>query len=91
MDADTAFLNGILDDTIFMACPEGSTPKDPNATGLRLRKALYSLKQASRCWWTLITEYLTELGFTTLQSDWGLYIRHRNNMATFVLVYVDDI
>lgn len=91
MDADTAFLNGILEETIYMEFPEGYTPKSKKATGLRLKKALYGLKQASRCWWTMVTEYLSELGFTRLQSDWGLYVRYDNNSPTFVLVYVDDI
>lgn len=75
MDADTAFLNGTLDDTIYMEFPDGYEPKASKATGLLLKKSLYGLKQASRCWWELITGYLAELGFRRLDSDWGLYVK----------------
>jgi hypothetical protein len=74
-----------------MEVPEGYTPKDKSANGLRLVKSLYGLKQASRCWWTLIRTYLEELGFTRLHSDWGLYTRISETETTYVLVYVDDV
>lgn len=91
MDADTAFLNGTLDEVIYMEFPEGYMPKRKSENGLRLKKSLYGLKQASRCWWTLIRTYPEELGFKRLHSDWGSYTRISTTETTYVLVYVDDV
>jgi hypothetical protein len=44
MDADTAFLNGTLEETIYMKIPPGHKPESTTATGLRLVKSLYGLK-----------------------------------------------
>jgi hypothetical protein len=48
MDVKTAFLNGHLDDTIFMTQPEGYVVKGKENMGCRLKKSIYGLKQASR-------------------------------------------
>ena len=44
MDADTTFLNGTLEETIYMEFPPGYKPESTTATGLRLVKSLYGLK-----------------------------------------------
>jgi hypothetical protein len=50
MDVKTAFLNGDLDEIIFMAQPEGFVVKGKEHLGCRLKKSIYGLKQASRQW-----------------------------------------
>ena len=50
MDVKTAFLNGDLDETIFMAQPEGFVVKGKEHLGCRLKKSIYGVKQASRQW-----------------------------------------
>ena len=50
LDVKAAFLNGRLDETIFMSQPEGLVVEDRPHHVYRLRKALYELKQASRAW-----------------------------------------
>jgi hypothetical protein len=89
MDADTAFLNGTLDEEIYMVFPPGYQPLNPSMTGLRLIKSLYGLKQSPRVWWKLISSHLTSMGFNKVDSDWGLYYRKRDE--TFLLLYVDDV
>lgn len=89
MDADTAFLNGTLSETIYMRFPPGYKPKNANATGLRLIRSLYGLKQSPRVWWQLISNYLVSIGFHRLNSDWGLYVRHTDQC--YLLLYVDDV
>ena len=61
LDIETAFLNGILDEEIYMKAPGGSST---GSDGLwRLRKSLYGLKQALRVWNKLLDSTLRELGF----------------------------
>ena len=91
MDADTAFLNGILEDEIFMEFPQGYKQTDHHTTGLKLIKALYGLKQSSRIWWQMLSEYLKTLGFIQITSDWGLYIKKEAKAIVYLLVYVDDV
>ena len=50
MDVKTAFLNGDLDETIFMAQPKGFVVKGNDQMGCTLKKSIYGLKQASRQW-----------------------------------------
>ena len=89
MDADTAFLNGTLEEEIYMAFPPGYVQTNPKSTGLRLIKSLYGLKQSPRVWWKLISTYLGSIGFEKVDSDWGLYFRPRDR--TYLLLYVDDV
>ena len=48
MDVKTVFLNGDLDETIFMAQSEGFVVKGKEHMGCKLKKSIYGLKQASR-------------------------------------------
>ena len=89
MDADTAFLNGTLEEEIYMAFPPGYHQSNLKATGLHLIKSLYGLKQSPRVWWKLISGYLESIGFKKVDSDWGLYFRQKD--TTYLLLYVDDV
>ncbi|CAI7859795.1 unnamed protein product [Closterium sp. NIES-54] len=77
MDVTTAFLNGILEEEIFMAQPEGFD--DGSGRVWKLKKALYGLKQSPRQWYLKLREVLEEIGFTPSSTD------------HFMVVYVDDI
>ena len=50
MDAKTAFLNGDLEEEIFVRQTEGYIDKEHPSKVCRLRKSLYGLKQSARCW-----------------------------------------
>lgn len=95
LDISNAFLNGDLDEEIYMTLPPGYTPKNgetlpPNAV-CKLQKSLYGLKQASRQWFLKLSGTLLQLGFTKSNSDHSLFIRNVHGIYTAVLVYVDDI
>ena len=91
LDVKAAFLNGRLDETIFMSQPEGFVVEDRPHHVYRLRKALYGLKQASRAWRKVIKEFLLSIGCVKSQADASLYYLRRNEETVHVLVYVDDI
>lgn len=90
LDIKTAFLNGELEETIFMKQPEGYEEGTPG-TVCHLRKSLYGLRQAPRAWNTRLKKELELMSFRASESDAGLYIAHHKGSNVYVLVYVDDI
>ncbi|CAI7789342.1 unnamed protein product [Closterium sp. NIES-54] len=89
MDMTTAFLNGVLEEEIFMAQPEGFD--DGSGRVLRLKKALYGLKQAPRQWYLKLRGVLEEIGFTPSTADHSLFMLGEGEQRSFMVVYVDDI
>ncbi|CAI7797292.1 unnamed protein product [Closterium sp. NIES-53] len=89
MDVTTAFLNGVLEEEIFMAQPEGFD--DGSGRVLRLKKALYGLKQAPRQWYLKLRGVLEEIGFTPSTADHSLFMLGEGEQRSFIVVYVDDI
>ncbi|KAI5449515.1 hypothetical protein NCC49_004659 [Naganishia albida] len=73
MDADTALLNGTLDETIYMKFPPDYKPEPTTVTRLRLVKSLYGLKQSPLVWWMLLSSYLQSIGFKRLDANSGRY------------------
>jgi hypothetical protein len=62
MDVKTAFLNGDLDETVYMAQPKGFIMKSKEKLGYRLKKSIYGLKQASRQWYLKFDKTIKNLG-----------------------------
>ncbi|CAI7798883.1 unnamed protein product [Closterium sp. NIES-54] len=89
MDVTTAFLNGVLEEEIFMAQPEGFD--DVSGRVLRLKKALYGLKQAPRQWYLKLRGVLEEIGCTPSTADHSLFMLGEGEQRSFMVVYVDDI
>ena len=91
IDVNNAFLNGDLEETVFMAQPEGFVdPQKPHFV-CKLHKALYGLKQAPRAWYDRLKRTLLQWGFHNSISDPSLYYVCKNGHQLFALVYVDDI
>ncbi|CAI7865611.1 unnamed protein product [Closterium sp. NIES-53] len=89
MDVTTAFLNGILEEEIFMAQPEGFD--DGCGRVWKLKKTLYRLNQAPRQWYLKLREVLEEIGFTPSSADHSLFMLGEGEQRSFMVVYVDDI
>ncbi|CAI7876083.1 unnamed protein product [Closterium sp. NIES-54] len=89
MDVTTTFLNGVLEEEIFMAQPEGFD--DGSGRVLRLKKALYGLKHAPRQWYLKLRGVLEEIGFTPSSADYSLFMLGEGEQRSFMVVYVDDI
>ncbi|CAI7794061.1 unnamed protein product [Closterium sp. NIES-54] len=89
MDVTTAFLNGILEEEIFMVQPEGFD--DGSCRVLKLKMALYGLKQAPRQCYLKLRGVLEEIGFTPSTADLSLFMLGEGEQRSFMVVYMDDI
>ena len=91
MDVKSAFLNGLLDEEIYMEQPQGFIDPDHPHKVCLLKKAIYGLKQASRAWNLQFHGVLLDLGFTCTRSDAGVYHRQDDGGILIIILYVDDI
>ncbi|KAG7585301.1 Reverse transcriptase RNA-dependent DNA polymerase [Arabidopsis thaliana x Arabidopsis arenosa] len=95
LDISNAFLNGDLEEDIYMRIPEGYAESKgislPKNAVCRLKKSIYGLKQASRQWFLKFSVSLQNLGFSKCHGDHTLFIRTYGSEFIAVLVYVDDI
>ncbi|GJV48971.1 retrotransposon protein, putative, ty1-copia subclass [Tanacetum coccineum] len=91
MDVKTAFLNGYLDEDIYMVQPEGFVdPKHPRKV-CKLQRSIYGLKQASRSWNKRFDEEIKRFGFTQNLDEPCVYQKASGSNVTFLILYVDDI
>ncbi|CAI7739957.1 unnamed protein product [Closterium sp. NIES-54] len=89
MDISTAFLNGILEDDVYMTQLPGY--EDGTGKVCYLKKSIYGLKQAPRCWYQKLAAVLEEIGFRTSSYDESLFLKGEGEKLVLFLVYVDDI
>ncbi|GLI71167.1 hypothetical protein VaNZ11_016269 [Volvox africanus] len=90
MDMKTAFLNGILEEEVYVLQPRGYGEGNQQKV-CRLQKSLYGLKQAPRAWYVRLREELEQMGFQVSQADPGLFLKDVQGERVYVLVYVDDL
>ena len=93
MDVTSAFLNGTLEEDIYLVQPEGFTVPGSRKEDfvLHLKKSLYGLKQSPRCWNQELNDYLLKLGFIQSISDPCMYTKLCSEDISIVVIYVDDI
>eukprot|EP00253_Pinus_taeda_P006304 PITA_06304 len=91
MDVKTAFLNGNIEEEVYIEQPEGFETFDRESHVCRLKRALYELKQAPRAWYTRIDNYFTRLGFTKSEADANLYHIMVEGKQLIIVLYVDDL
>ncbi|GIL80332.1 hypothetical protein Vretifemale_9565, partial [Volvox reticuliferus] len=87
LDVSTAFLNGELEEELWMQQPPGYESKDPNLA-CRLKRSIYGLKQAPHCWYVKLVAALDKLGFKPSQEDPALFIKKDENGIVYLLVHV---
>ena len=91
MDVKRAFLNGMLQEEIYVEQPKGFVDHHRLDDVYKLKRALYDLKQAPRAWYDRLTTYLTEHEFKRGSADTTLFIRKDKNSFIVAQIYVDDI
>ncbi|KAK6159149.1 hypothetical protein DH2020_006463 [Rehmannia glutinosa] len=95
MDVKSAFLNGLLEEEVYVEQPPGFEQKTLGDKVYKLKKALYGLKQAPRAWYDTLSHFLTDNGFTkglcqTLHF-FSRFFKKDKGALLLILVYVDDI
>lgn len=90
LDVQTAFLNGDLQEEIFMQQPEGFICPGNENKVYRLRKAVYGLKQASRSWYQKVKDVLLTLGYRQCKQEDCIFTKRSGESIVFIALYVDD-
>lgn len=91
LDVNNAFLQGPLDEEVYMLPPPGLEDKEKPYHVCHLKKAVYRLKQDSRAWYTALKDFLVSIGFKKSYADAYLFILRTGSQFVYILVYVDDI
>ena len=91
VDISSAFLNGELNEEVYMQEPEGFVTKD-RSWALRLRRAIYGLKQAGRQWHITLHNTLVSMGFKRVRCEHSVWVYDAGGDARIIIpVFVDDM
>ena len=91
MDVKSVFLNGYIEEEIYVEQPLGFVDFDHPNHVYKLKKTLYGLKEAPRSWYKRLSNLLIGQSFVRGQVDKKLFIRRSNNELLLVQIYIDDI
>jgi hypothetical protein len=91
MNVKNAFLNGVIQEEVYVSHPPGfESPKYPDRV-YKLSKAWYGLKQAPRAWYARLKTFLLEHGYIMGSVDKTLFTLNHGTDFLLVQIYVDDI
>lgn len=88
-DVKTAFLHGELKDEIYMKTPDGYGHKEN--TVCKLKKSIYGLKQAGKCWNECLTGVMIKSGMCQSKEDQCLFYKIEGQKFLYCAIYVDDM
>ncbi|KAL4011851.1 hypothetical protein IC575_028915 [Cucumis melo] len=91
MDVKTAFLNGNLDEEVFIDQPEGFMVEGKEHMVCKLKRSIYGLKQVSKQWYLKFNDTITSFGFKENIVDRCIYLKINGSKFIILVLYVDDI
>jgi hypothetical protein len=91
MDVKNAFLQGDLEEEVYMVQPPGFRSTVHPTAVCRLKKSLYGLKQAPRNWHSKTIQFFHKISLKSSHADTSLYVRQGHANALCVLLYVYDL
>ena len=91
MDVKTAFLNGDIDETIYLVQPENFVSGDTKRMVCKLKKSIYGLKEVSRQWYYKFHQVIISYGFEMNMVDDCIYHKFSGSKHIYLVLYVDDI
>ncbi|WVZ75718.1 hypothetical protein U9M48_023753, partial [Paspalum notatum var. saurae] len=91
MDVKSAFLNGFIEEEVYVRQPPSFESARFSDRVYKLRKAFYGLKQAPRAWYARLKSFLLKSGFVMSSVDKTLFLLSHGGDTLIVQIYVDDI
>ncbi|KAK2435258.1 hypothetical protein QL285_020332 [Trifolium repens] len=91
MDVKSAFLNGYINEEVYVKQPPGFEDNEHPDYVFKLKRALYGLKQAPRAWYDRLSKFLIKNGYSRGKVDTTLFIKRKGKDVLLVQIYVDDI
>nr|GEY51139.1 hypothetical protein [Tanacetum cinerariifolium] len=91
LDVKSVFLNGRLEEEVYVTQPEGFVKANHPEKVYKQSKALYGLRQAPRAWNSRLDKCLKRLNFTRCGLEYVVYTRKQHGNILIVVVYVDDL
>ena len=86
-----AFLNGDLEEEIYMDLPPGFDQESKIEKVCKFRKSLYGLKQSPQVWFGRFTKALNQQNYSQVHLDHTLFFKHKEKKVTALIVYVGDM
>nr|GEV12177.1 hypothetical protein [Tanacetum cinerariifolium] len=90
-NAKSAFLNGFINEEVYVAQPPGFIDFEKPNHVYKLKKALYGLKQAPKAWYDRLKAFLIKHEYKMGMVDNTLFTKKKNSNLIIVQIYVDDI
>ena len=91
MDVKTVFLNGDLEENVYMDRLMGFSIEEKEHMVCKLKKSIYGLKQTSHQWYLRFNDIIVSFGFKKNTIDRCIYLKVSVNKVIFLILYVDDI
>jgi len=91
MDVKLAFLNGYVDEEIYVEQPKGFEVTGKEGCVYKLKKSLYGLKKGPRAWYSRTNKYFQGHGLVKILFEPNLYIFQSGKDILIVVLYVDDV
>ena len=88
MDVKSAYLNGRLEEEIYMDPPPGF--HIPEGMVLKLNKAAYEIKQGGSVWYRNVKAELERMGYNRTEADGAVFVRYRDGVVSIIVLYVND-
>ena len=91
MDAYNAYVNADLEEPLYMRQPPGYIVHS-NQHILKLKKAIYGLKQSGRAWYyKCLSAAMNKIGFTKSKSDTAVFYRHNGKGFVIIAIAIDNL
>src|SRR3954468_10774686 len=91
MDVKIAFLNGNLDEDVYMIQAKGFVDPENSSKVCKLLKSIYGLKQTSQSWNIRFKEVFKSFGFIENEKEPCVFKKFSGSSIVFLILYVDDI
>ncbi|CAM9952920.1 unnamed protein product, partial [Phaeothamnion confervicola] len=93
MDVETAYLNALLEEELFMEAPDGFSKRGAGGREFvwQLHRSLYGLRQSAFNWNATISEFFVEIGFVAACPSPCVFVRRRGSSILIIVLYVDDL